>query len=130
MSPDAGLEVTTGRLQILLRCRQRHEQREHGADDVKTGLGASVAAVRTDINGTETAQCADIAKVRAELKTDTSSVRTDLEAKIAWIQVETKANIVGLRPEIGDLEARLYRQLWIMVAGTVGLTVALVKLLY
>ena len=129
MSPDAGLEVTTVRLQILPRCRQRHEQREHGADDAKTGPEASGAVVRTDINETETAPCADIAKVRAELKTDTSSVRTDLEAKIAWIQVETKADIVGVRTEIGDLEARLYRQLWIMVAGTVGLTAALVKLL-
>ena len=29
----------------------------------------------------------------------------------------------------GGLEARLYRQLWIMAAGIVGLTVALVKLL-
>lgn len=52
-------------------------------DDAKTGLEASVAAVRTDINETETAQCADIAKVQAELKTDISSVRTGLEAKIA-----------------------------------------------
>ena len=29
---------------------------------------------------------------------------------------------------MGNLEARLYRQLWIMAAGIVGLTVALVKL--
>ena len=74
--------MTTDRLQILSRCRQRHEQREHGADDAKTGLEASGAVVRTDINETETAPCAEIAKVRAEMKADISSVRTDLETKI------------------------------------------------
>ena len=47
--------------------------------------------------------------------------------------VATKADIAEVRAElkaeIGGLEARLYRHLWIMAAGIVGLTVTLVKLI-
>ena len=64
---------------------------------------ASEAAFRADVAHIN----ADVANVRAELKTDIGLVRA----------------------KIDDLEARLYRQLWIMAAGIVGLTVALVKLL-
>ena len=45
----------------------------------------------------------------------------------------TKADIDAIRAdiaaEIAALEARLYRHLWVMAAGIVGLTVAMVKLL-
>ena len=47
--------------------------------------------------------------------------------------VATKADLAeskaALKTDIGGLEARLYRQLWLMAVGIVGLTVALVKLL-
>lgn len=47
--------------------------------------------------------------------------------------VATKADIAEIRAElkaeIGGLEARLYRHLWIMAVGIVGLTVILVKLI-
>ncbi len=39
--------------------------------------------------------------------------------------VATKADIAGLKADIAELEARLYRQLWLMAAGIVGLTVSL-----
>ena len=39
-----------------------------------------------------------------------------------------KAEIAEVNAGMGGLEARLYRQLGIMAAGIVGLTVALVKL--
>ena len=52
------------------------------------------------------------------MKTDIAGVRTG----IADVRAELKTDISGL-------EARLYRQLWLMAAGIVGLTVALVKLL-
>ena len=51
-------------------------------------------------------------------KADIGDVRTELAA----VKTELKADIAGL-------EARLYRQLWVMAAGIVGLTVTLVKLL-
>lgn len=45
----------------------------------------------------------------------------------------TKADVEAVRSDvaaqIAALEARLYRHLWIMAAGIVGLTVALVKLI-
>lgn len=43
--------------------------------------------------------------------------------------VATKADIAAVRSDISALEARLYRHLWIMAVGIVGLTVALVKLI-
>ena len=57
---------------------------------------------------------AEIAEVKAELKTDIATVRTEI--------AEVKAEIAGL-------ETRLYRQLWLMAVGIVGLTVTLMKLL-
>lgn len=51
-------------------------------------------------------------------KADVAATRSDLAAEIA-----------AVRSDIAALEARLYRHLWIMAAGIVGLTVALVKLL-
>ena len=47
-------------------------------------------------------------------KEDISTVRTEM---------------ADLKADISGLEARLYRQLWLMAAGIVGLTVTLVKLL-
>lgn len=63
-------------------------------------LAEAVVATVGDAIGGNVATKADIAEVRAELKA-----------------------------EIGGLEARLYRHLWIMAAGIVGLTVTLVKLI-
>ena len=40
--------------------------------------------------------------------------------------VETK--IAGVRTEIANLEARLFRHLWVMAAGIVGATFTLLKL--
>ena len=40
--------------------------------------------------------------------------------------VDTK--IAGLRAEIANLEARLFRHLWVMAAGIVGATFTLLKL--
>ena len=48
---------------------------------------------------------------------------------IAESEARVQAKIADVRAEIGGLDARLYQQLWIMAAGIVGLTVALVKLL-
>ena len=56
---------------------------------------------------------------------------------LAEAVVETVGDAIGgnvatkaaLKTDIGGLEARLYRQLWLMAVGIFGLTVALVKLL-
>ena len=71
----------------------------------------------------------DLAEVKADLKAEIAEVKADLKAEIAEVKAELKEDIAGVRTEIAGLEARLYRQLWIMAAGIVGLTVTLMKLL-
>ena len=107
---------------------------------VETTLKAETAAVRADLEQVETTLKAEIAEVKAELKTETAAVKAELKTEIAAVKAELKTEIAELRAEfktdlagvktgLGGLEARLYRQLWMMAAGIVGLTVALVKLL-
>ena len=58
------------------------------------------------------------------------STKADIaESEIAEVHTEIANVRAELKTDIGGLEARLFRQLWIMAAGIVGLTVALVKLL-
>ena len=53
--------------------------------------------------------------------------RADLDAALA--PLATKAEIAELRAEIATEFKGLYRHLWVMAAGIVGVTVALVKLI-
>ena len=65
-------------------------------------------------------------------KDDIASVRTELaevKAELAEVKAELKADIAAVRADMSGLEARLYRQLRVMAAGIVGLTVTLIKLL-
>ena len=43
--------------------------------------------------------------------------------------VATKSDIAALKGDIAVLRAEIYRHLWLMAAGIVGLTVTLVKLI-
>ena len=78
--------------------------REAGADEA---LAEAVVATVGDAIGGNVATKADLAEVKAELKSDIAVVKADL------------------RSDIAELEARLYRHLWAMAAGIVGLTVSL-----
>ena len=49
-------------------------------------------------------------------------------AGLAEVKAALKADIAEVKAEIAALESRLHRHLWVMAAGIVGLTVALVKL--
>lgn len=51
---------------------------------------------------------------KADFRVESQAVRTEFQA---------------VRTEIQSLRADIYRQLWIMAAGIVGMTVALIKLL-
>ena len=72
---------------------------------------------------------AGVADPPAEAFVETIGGNVATKADIANVRAELKTDIGLVRAEIGDLEGRLYRQLWIMAAGIVGLTVALVKLI-
>ena len=47
------------------------------------------------------------------------------KADLAEVRAALKADIAAVKAEIAELEARLYRHLWAMAAGIVGLTVSL-----
>ena len=81
--------------------------REAGADEA---LAEAVVATVGDAIGGNVATKADLAEVKAEVKADIAAVKADL--------AEVKA-------DIAEVEARLYRHLWAMAAGIVGLTVSL-----
>ena len=74
--------------------------REAGADEP---LAEAVVATVGDAMGENVATKVDIATVQRDI----SSLRAELKTDIA------------------ELEARLYRHLWVMAAGIVGLTVSL-----
>ncbi len=74
--------------------------REAGADEP---LAEAVVATVGDAMGENVATKVDIATVQRDI----ASLRAELKTDIA------------------ELEARLYRQLWVMAAGIVGLTVSL-----
>ena len=85
--------------------------REAGADEA---LAEAVVATVGDAIGGNVATKADLAEVRAALKAD-----------VAEVKAELKSDIAAVKTEIAEVEARLYRHLWAMAAGIVGLTVSL-----
>ena len=60
---------------------------------------------------------------------------TQAEAVVATVgdaiggDVATKRDIDQLKTDIAEFKAEIYRHLWLMAAGIVGLTVTLVKLI-
>ena len=51
------------------------------------------------------------------------------KADLAAVQAKLEADIAAVRTEIAQEFKALYKQLWVMAVGIVGLTVALVKLI-
>ena len=58
-------------------------------------------------------------------KADLAAVQAKLEADIAAVRTE----IAAVRTEVAQEFKALYKQLWVMAVGIVGLTVTLVKLI-
>ena len=86
--------------------------------------------------GGNVATKADLTEVRAALETDVAAVKADLEqlrtetkADLAAVQAKLEADIAGVRTEMAEQFTALYKQLWMMAVGIVGLTVTLVKLI-
>ena len=48
---------------------------------------------------------------------------------IAALKTDVKADVAALKTDIAEFKAEIYRHLWLMAAGIVGLTVTLVKLI-
>ena len=92
-----------------------------GADEA---LAEAVVATVGDAVGGNVATKADLAEVKAELKGEIAAVR----AEIAEVKAEVSEVRAELKTDLGGLETRLHRHLWVVAAGIVGLTVALVRL--
>ena len=111
---------------------------EAGASEAKAKAAAGAIPLAEHLTTKE-----DLAEVKAELKDDIASVKAELKddiagvkaeiaevrTELAEVKAELKTDIAGVKTEMAGLEARFYRQLWIMAAGIVGLTVTLIKLL-
>jgi len=78
--------------------------------------GQAEAVVNTlgEALGGNVATKADLTEVRAALEADIAAVRTELAT---------------VRADLADQFAALYKQLWLMAVGIVGLTVTLGKLI-
>ena len=68
---------------------------------------------------------ADIVTVRSDIDRLEASTKAD----IAEVKADLKADIAEVKAEIGRLEGKVFRALWIQGAGIVGLVVGLTKLL-
>ncbi len=68
---------------------------------------------------------ADLAEVKADL--------AEMKADLADVKAQPKGDVAVVKAEVAKPKAELYRPMWLIVMGiaglTVGLTVALIKLL-
>ena len=97
---------------------------EAQAEAVVTTMGEAL--------GGNVATKADLTAVQAKLETDIATVKAEIEQ----LRSETKADLATVRADMETLRAdmaeqftALYKQLWLMAVGIVGLTVTLVKLI-
>ncbi len=96
--------------------------KEAGFGDIQA---EAVVATVGDAIGGDMATKGDIAVLKTDIKADIAALKTDI--------AEFKAEIAGfkadIKTDIGDFKAEIYRHLWLMAVGIVGLTVTLVKLI-
>ena len=101
---------------------------EAQAEAVVNTMGAALAgtvATKADLTEGRAALEADLVAVKADLE----QLRTETKADLAAVQAKLEAAIAGGRTEMAEQFTALYKQLWLMAVGIVGLTVTLVKLL-
>ena len=97
---------------------------EPQAEAVVTTMGEAL--------GGNVATKADLIEVRAALEADIQAVKADVQAvkaDVEQLRSDTKADIAAVRADMAEQFTALYKQLWLMAVGIVGLTVTLVKLI-
>ena len=106
-------------------------QAEAVVNTMGEALGGNVAT-KADLTEVRAALEADMTAMKAALETDIAAVKADIEQ----LRGETKADLATMRADMETLRAdmaeqftALYKQLWLMAVGIVGLTVTLVKLI-
>ena len=89
--------------------------------EVRAVLEADMVAVKADIEQLRLTTQADLAAVKADIEQLRSETKADLAA--------VRADMETLRADMAEQFTALYKQLWLMAVGIVGLTVTLVKLI-
>ena len=96
--------------------------KEAGFGDIQA---EAVVATVGDAIGGDVATKGDIAVLKTDIKADIAALKADI--------AEFKAEIAGfkadIKTDIAEFKAEIYRHLWLMAVGIVGLTVTLVKLI-
>lgn len=106
-------------------------QAEAVVNTMGEALGGNVATkadlteVRAVLEADMVAVKADIEQLRLTTQADLAAVKADIEQ----LRSETKADLAAVRADMAEQFTVLYKQLWIMAVGIVGLTVTLVKLI-
>jgi len=99
-------------------------QAEAVVNTMGEALGGNVAT-KADLTEVRAALEADMTAMKAALETDIAAVKADIEQ----LRSETKADLATMRADMAEQFTALYKQLWLMAVGIVGLTVTLVKLI-
>ncbi len=103
--------------------------KEAGFGDIQA---EAVVATVGDAIGGDMATKGDIAVLKTDIKADIAALKTDIaefKAEIAEFKAEIAGFKADIKTDIGDFKAEIYRHLWLMAVGIVGLTVTLVKLI-
>ncbi len=106
-------------------------QAEAVVNTMGEALGGNVATkadlteVRAALEADMAVMKADLTEVRVALEADVAAVKADIEQ----LRLTTQADLAAVRTEMAEQFAALYKHLWVMAAGIVGLTVTLVKLI-
>ena len=103
--------------------------KEAGFGDIQAE--AVVATVGDAISG-DVATKGDIAALKTDIAGFKADIKADIaefKADIAEFKADIKADIAEFKADIAEFKAEIYRHLWLMAVGIVGLTVTLVKLI-
>ena len=109
---------------VLKQAGFEETQAEAVVNTMGEALGGNVAT-KADLTEVRAALEADMTAMKAALETDIAAVKADIEQ----LRSETKADLATMRADMAEQFTALYKQLWIMAVGIVGLTVTLVKLI-
>ena len=102
-------------------------QAETLVDIMSRALGDPVTKADLEPLATKEFVRAEIAGVDGRI----TGLHAEMQSQIAGVDgriTGLHAKIAGVRTEIANLEARLFRHLWVMAAGIVGATFTLLKL--
>ena len=100
--------------------------KQAGFDEVQA---EAVVATVGDAIGGSVATKADLEKTAGELHTEIQELRADMQKMEAGLRADMQKMEAGLRADMTAEFRNLYRHLWIMAAGIIGLNVALMKLI-